>query len=62
MHDLLAAAIALGANRDLARSSLPDAPVVAVKQRGTKRFRFSVAGVLVRRTVASTNREEPYGT
>ena len=56
MHDLLAAPVI--ATHRLARSAMPDAPVVAVKQRKTRSIRLPFARVLARRTGTTADQEE----
>ena len=50
MYDSLGTALAARLTRDLARSALPDAPVLAVKERKARAFGRLFARALGRRT------------
>jgi hypothetical protein len=62
MHELLAGLFAVETTHKLARSALPDAPVVPDKHRRARKIRLSIAGVPVRRTRKSTSREAQCAT
>jgi hypothetical protein len=62
MHELSVALAARDLTGDLARSALPDAPVVAERPRKARRWRRPIVGGGERRTVAPINEEVPCGT
>ena len=66
MHDLRWIPIVVGTNRGLARSAMPDAPVVAVRPRRERRRLRALAERLVapraRRRAPRVGKEEPCGT
>jgi hypothetical protein len=66
MHDLRWIPIVVGTNRGLARSAMPDAPVVAARPRRERRRLRALAERLVapraRRRAPRLGKEEPCGT
>jgi hypothetical protein len=66
MHDLRWIPIVAGTNRGLARSAMPDAPVVAARPRRERRRLRGLAERLVaprsRRRTPRLGKEEPCGT
>jgi hypothetical protein len=66
MHDLRWIPIVVGTNRGLARSAMPDAPVVAARPRRERRRLRALAERLAapraRRRAPRLGKEEPCGT